>query len=227
MTTLDVDLFPAELVRLLAVARAEGAARPAGGRADTAAGCVTTPVRPRSSAPVPALPSRQGKGTSTAEEWPLRTYLELGALPGAVPCARLHAKQVLWEWGLTELSESTELLVSELVTNAVRASQVMKWVPTVRLWLLSDSARILILVWDANPRTPACVDVNEEAESGRGLLLVSMLSARWNWYVSPGLDGKIVWCETSLDAQAGRDRPLPRAGFNQEWGRSCCVGRFR
>jgi hypothetical protein len=78
VTTLDVDLLPAELVRLLAVARAEGAARPAGGRADTAAGCVTTPVRPRSSAPVPALPSRQGKGTSTAEEWPLRTERSCG-----------------------------------------------------------------------------------------------------------------------------------------------------
>jgi len=34
-----------------------------------------------------------------ADEWPLRSYLELGALPSAVPCARLHAKQVLWEWG--------------------------------------------------------------------------------------------------------------------------------
>jgi hypothetical protein len=31
--------------------------------------------------------------------WPLRSHLELGALPSAVPCARLHAKHVLWEWG--------------------------------------------------------------------------------------------------------------------------------
>jgi hypothetical protein len=34
-----------------------------------------------------------------AEEWPLETFLELGALPTAVACARWHAKQVLWEWG--------------------------------------------------------------------------------------------------------------------------------
>jgi hypothetical protein len=34
-----------------------------------------------------------------ASDWPLRSYLELAALPGAVPCARLHARQVLWEWG--------------------------------------------------------------------------------------------------------------------------------
>jgi hypothetical protein len=33
------------------------------------------------------------------DEWPLRSYLELGILEGSVPCARLHAKQLLWEWG--------------------------------------------------------------------------------------------------------------------------------
>ena len=37
-------------------------------------------------------------------EPPLRSYLELGALPTAVPCARLHARQLLWEWGMNELA---------------------------------------------------------------------------------------------------------------------------
>ena len=54
--------------------------------------------------------------------WPLSTCLPLGALPGATPCARLHARAVLAEWGLGELAEAAELIVSELVTNAVRAS---------------------------------------------------------------------------------------------------------
>ena len=54
--------------------------------------------------------------------WPLSTCLPLGALPGATPCARLHARAVLAEWGLRELAEEAELIVSELVTNAVRAS---------------------------------------------------------------------------------------------------------
>ena len=48
--------------------------------------------------------------------------LELGAFPGAVPCARLHARQMLWEWRLTGLSDIAELLISELVTNAVQIS---------------------------------------------------------------------------------------------------------
>ncbi len=54
--------------------------------------------------------------------WGLRTQLELGALGGAVPCARLHTRHVLWEWGLSGLGESAELIVSELVTNAVQAA---------------------------------------------------------------------------------------------------------
>jgi len=47
------------------------------------------------------------------DRWPLRSYLELAALPGAVPCARLHTRQVVWEWGLQELAETVELVVSD------------------------------------------------------------------------------------------------------------------
>ena len=83
----------------------------------------------------------------TADSWPLRSYLELGALPTAVPCARLHARQLAWEWGLDGLAESTELLVSELVTNAVQAMEQQDDQPAVRLRLSSDNARLLIEVW--------------------------------------------------------------------------------
>jgi hypothetical protein len=43
-------------------------------------------------------------GAVLAARWPLRSALDLGALPGAVPCARLHARQVVWEWGLGRLA---------------------------------------------------------------------------------------------------------------------------
>jgi hypothetical protein len=43
------------------------------------------------------------------QRWPLRSSLILGALPGAVPCARLHARQVLWEWGLDSVAKTVEL----------------------------------------------------------------------------------------------------------------------
>jgi anti-sigma regulatory factor (Ser/Thr protein kinase) len=128
-----------------------------------------------------------------AARWPLRTFLELGALPGAVPSARLHARNVLAEWGLTVFSESTRLLVSELVTNAIQISCLAEQDAPVRLWLVSDRTQVVIFVWDASPLPPLPGDVGEEAESGRGLLIVQAVSARWGWNFPPGMGGKVVW----------------------------------
>src|SRR5215831_11838703 len=119
------------------------------------------------------------KGTAMAHQWPLRDFLEYGALPSALPSARLHARQIAWEGGLSALGENVELLVSELMTNGIAAARAIKPISPVRLWLLADTTRILILVWDANPHPPAPVQANEHAESGRGLLLVQALSQQW------------------------------------------------
>ena len=124
---------------------------------------------------------------------PLQDFLELGALAGAVPCARLHTRQVLWEWDLRNHGESTELLVSELVTNAVKASRAMAQAFPVRLWLASDSVQVLILVWDASPQSPVRMGTSDEAENGRGLMLVEAISEQWGWYFREGSDGKFVW----------------------------------
>lgn len=148
------------------------------------------------SAPARSIEPRK---RDTADGWPLRSYLQLGALPGAVPCARLHAKLVLWEWGLDRLVETSELLVSEIVTNAVRAStsqgdeQQLSGVPTVWLWLAADRRAVLIQVWDGNHEIPIWQNVGPEAESGRGLLLVERLSAQWGSYTPEGWTGKVVW----------------------------------
>jgi anti-sigma regulatory factor (Ser/Thr protein kinase) len=128
-----------------------------------------------------------------AGEWPLRSFLELGALPSAVPCARLHARLLMREWGRPELAENVEILVSELVTNAVHATRSLKLTCPVRLWLLSEKARVLVLVHDAGPRSPVRVDASGEAETGRGLLLVEALSATWDWYFTRETGGKVVW----------------------------------
>ena len=160
-------------------------------------------------APAPDLPHHGERGARMRNEWPLRSYLELGILAGSVPCARLHAKQVLWEWGLTELSDSVELLVSELVTNAIRVSQSMEHSSSVRLWLRSEKSRVLILVWDGNPRPPVRIEATEDSESGRGLLLVEAMSDRWNWYRPDGRDGKIVWAEVSWKTANELPRRIP------------------
>ncbi len=135
--------------------------------------------------------------------WELRTFLEFGALPTAVPCARLHTRQVLWEWQLNALADAAELIVSELVTNAVQASAGLtgsrrsgRWVPgvpPVRLWLFSDRRRVLIQVWDGNDKLPAPQHAEPDAETGRGLLLVESLSAEWGSYPPERSSGKVVW----------------------------------
>jgi anti-sigma regulatory factor (Ser/Thr protein kinase) len=144
-----------------------------------------------------------GLSLKAATSWPLRSFLELGALPSAVPCARLHSRLVLAEWGLKAQAETAELLVSELVTNGVQASEGMigcryqgRWkpgVPPVRIWLCSDGQSVLVQVWDGNDRRPERNDVDLEAVGGRGLLLVEALSAEWGTYTPERSTGKVVW----------------------------------
>jgi anti-sigma regulatory factor (Ser/Thr protein kinase) len=133
------------------------------------------------------------RGHRTDGPWPLQDFLEFGALVSAVPCARLHALLVLREWGLASLGESAGLLVTELLTNAVQASLAMAQASPVRLWLMSDRARVLILVWDASPQPPVRVVVGGEGESGRGLMLVEAISEQWGWYCRDDSGGKFVW----------------------------------
>lgn len=128
-----------------------------------------------------------------AGHWPVRDFLELGALPGAVPCARLHAHQIVWEWSLTALTEQVEHVVTELVANSVAAARAMPQIDPVRLWLLTDKRKVLVLAWDANPQPPALVEADDDAESGRGLFLVQAFSERWGSYPTPQRGGKIVW----------------------------------
>lgn len=125
------------------------------------------------------------------QEWPLGTILVLGPLPGAVPCARLHARLVTAKWGLDRLSATAELLVSELVSNAVRVSAQMAARPPVGLRLHSDGARLLVLVSDASVLPPIRKDAAPGEETGRGLMLVEELSDRWGW--TPHRDGKTCW----------------------------------
>jgi len=143
--------------------------------------------------------------------WRRRTHLELGALPGAVPCARLHARHVLWEWGLSALDEPVELAVSELVTNAIQACAGLaretsghggevRGVPSVWLWLTSDGRQLIVEVGDGSPQPPVQAATEEDAEGGRGLLLVETVSRRWGYYFPSQEDDsqrkiirKVVW----------------------------------
>ena len=152
--------------------------------------------------PVPVSARSEPGGTISRPEpgdWPFMSHLELGALDSAVPCARLHARQVVREWGLPDLADTAELLVSELMTNAIRASAGILC-PAVALWLFSDGRCVAIQVWDGSSEMPLRRDADADSESGRGLLLVESLSTEWGSYRKA--DGKVVW---AVVAQKGSE----------------------
>lgn len=121
---------------------------------------------------------------------PRSDSLELGALVGAVPSARLHARHVLREWGLEQISDSAELVVSELVTNAVQATLHAGIDDPVRLSLLADDVSVLVVVSDAIPDPPRPRRPDTAEEKGRGLIVVEHLSDWWDW--KPAGGGKLV-----------------------------------
>jgi hypothetical protein len=125
-------------------------------------------------------------------QWPLQTRLDLGALPGAVPCARLHARLVLTEWGQAQAGDSVELIVSELMTNALRActdpvggrpgyDAEGRQLP-LGLRLASDRRQVLVEIWDGNMAPPVPGQTSLDGETGRGLLMVEAVSSRWGYY---------------------------------------------
>lgn len=160
---------------------------------------------------VPLGPTAVIDPRSAATSWPASSSLSLGALRTAPPCGRLHARAVLAEWGLRDLAEAAELIVSELVTNAVRAlTGADGWprygeagLPVVILRLTTDAARVLIEVWDDIPAGPVAEQAGPEDESGRGLMLIEAVCDRWWWEVVPGWTGKVVSAELRV--------PVPKA----------------
>ncbi|MFG2908861.1 ATP-binding protein [Kitasatospora sp. NPDC048286] len=132
--------------------------------------------------------------------------LEWGELPGAeaVPAARRLVVAIVREWGVPlsdDALEELELCASEVIANALLHTGE-RCVVTVR-W---RSGRVRVEVADrgAEPKTGKC---DEEATSGRGLLLVEALADVWGWY--PAETGKVVWFEYPETGEA----PCPTHGW--------------
>lgn len=141
---------------------------------------------------------------------PLTSYLKLAATPQAASYARQHTKQEILEWDLPELADTAELLVSELVTNAVKATQQLEPPdqgsspygerPAILVWLTSEQGAVLIRVWDSNSQMPARHDADPYAEAGRGVALVAALANDWGAYRK--LLGKVTWCLLGLNSNS-------------------------
>lgn len=118
--------------------------------------------------------------------------------PAVVAEARRTATRQLSHWGLDELVFTTELIVSELVTNAIRHAA-----GPVRLRLIRERA-LVCEVFDGGATTPHLRHPRAMDEGGRGLLLVSQLAQQWGTRFVP--DGKVIWAEQSLTGPG--DLPL-------------------
>ncbi|MCT7352816.1 SpoIIE family protein phosphatase [Streptomyces sp. 15-116A] len=116
--------------------------------------------------------------------------LNLPSDPAAVAGARRFTADTLEEWGLDELSFATELIVSELVTNAIRYGK-----PPVHLRLVFESA-LTCEVSDASSTAPHMRRARTFDEGGRGLLLVAQFATRWGTRHSR--EGKVIWAEQAL-----------------------------
>jgi anti-sigma regulatory factor (Ser/Thr protein kinase) len=114
-----------------------------------------------------------------------------------VPYIRRHTRQTLAAWRLGHAADEIEIVVCELVTNAVRATLSVRAAAPVALYLAVEHGRLYVLVWDASPQLPARRDHARDAESGRGLELVEALSEAWGACVQPG--GKVTWARFVLE----------------------------
>jgi serine phosphatase RsbU (regulator of sigma subunit)/anti-sigma regulatory factor (Ser/Thr protein kinase) len=112
----------------------------------------------------------------------------------AVRQARSLIRDPLKRWGLEDLIDSSELLVSELVTNAIKYAngEVL-----VRLILEPDS--LTCEVHDSSPALPRVLQADKDAENGRGLHVVSLMASKWGVRRTAG--GKVVWCEQQIPAE--------------------------
>ncbi|MER6844925.1 SpoIIE family protein phosphatase [Streptomyces platensis] len=122
---------------------------------------------------------------------------EVPSDPAAVAPVRAACLRMLESWGLAGIDFTTELILSELITNAIRYGA-----QPIRVRLLYDRA-LICEVSDGTSASPHLRRAATTDEGGRGLFLVAQFAHRWGTRYTPG--GKVIWTEQSLDG----DRPEP------------------
>lgn len=111
--------------------------------------------------------------------------------PAAVSGMRGEVRRRLESWGLEEAAYATELIVSELVTNAIRYG-----IPPIGLRLLHHDAKVICEVSDGSSTSPHLRLAAATDEGGRGLFLIARFAQRWGTRYRAR--GKVIWTEQSL-----------------------------
>ncbi|MFJ2213485.1 ATP-binding protein [Streptomyces sp. NPDC101062] len=143
--------------------------------------------------------------------------LDLAATLTAVNASRNFIVITLTKWGAGRIVDDAKLVVSELVTNAVKATGVTdpnpKWAALSKLNLINVrlvglEASIVIEVWDCESKEPVPTDAADDDENGRGLALIDALALKWGTYPSRG--GKVVWAELPVHPVTPKGLPQRR-----------------
>jgi anti-sigma regulatory factor (Ser/Thr protein kinase) len=116
---------------------------------------------------------------------------DIPADPALVAPIRKQVVDQLDRWGLIEATFTAELVVSELVTNAIRYGAA-----PIRLRLIHDASTLICEVSDTNHTAPHLRRAKTWDEGGRGLLLVAQLTQRWGSRHTT--EGKTIWAELEL-----------------------------
>ncbi|WP_232837903.1 amino acid permease [Streptomyces atratus] len=124
---------------------------------------------------------------------------ELTAEPEMVGNARTMATGQLGAWGLDELSFTTELIVSELVTNAIRYAA-----GPIHVRLIRDET-LICEVADTGHTSPHLRHAAADDESGRGLYIVAQIAQQWGTRYTP--TGKTIWVEQALPTAPAVEAP--------------------
>lgn len=139
----------------------------------------------------------------------------------SVAIGRSFTRMTLRSWDLAELSAQAELVVSELVTNAIRhglvsARRIVEEYP-VGLRLLAQASFVTCMVTDPGSQLPVRAPAGSLAESGRGLQVVESCSVRWGWQPLDA-GGKVVWA--LLEQELSRRTRSAAARFTPAGSRS-------
>ncbi|MEU3416627.1 SpoIIE family protein phosphatase [Streptomyces sp. NPDC006658] len=134
------------------------------------------------------LARTQGLPASQVATW------DIPSDPALVAPIRKQVVEQLADWSLSEASFTTELVVSELVTNAIRYGS-----HPIRLRLIHDANTLTCEVSDASHTAPHLRRAKVFDEGGRGLLLVAQLTQRWGSRHTT--EGKTIWAELPLFEQ--------------------------
>ena len=153
----------------------------------------------------------------------LVSRLKFAATATAPRCARVFVGRTLQSWLLTEALDDAELVVCELVTNAVKATGTLAPHPSyadgarpaiIGVQVRMSGAAVFVEVWDRDSDKPVAPPPAGGAavtdEGGRGLAIVDALSRRYGVF-RPSTGGKVVWAElpASLLPRTPVPPPLP------------------